>query len=255
MGDCGCVSFECRPLDVPVCGECYDLVEISKSDDGCPVYECHKPQQTCEEGFIAKLVENVENPACPIYECCEEFTRCIDKNLEVRQLGETFQYCDEPCTTYVCDATECGIIKHETTQCEKPPMLKEGEFLKTIPADAKKCECCPRYEILPCNCCTEKENQLSCPKIADVNCGKCEVLKTGGLVAGTECCCPAFNECVPKLCPAIKVASCRKCEMLVEVEDECGCKSTICKPLPTPTCPACCKLLCSGTDKFDPCPI
>ena len=80
-------------------------------------------------------------------------------------------------------------------------------------------------------------------------------MKTAGLIEGSECCCPAVNECVPKLCPAIKVASCRKCEMLLEVTDECGCKSTICKPLPTPECPACCKLLCSGTDKTDSCPI
>merc|ERR1712066_774921 len=95
----------------------------------------------------------------------------------------------------------------------------------------------------------------SSAKIEEVKCNKCQVQKTVSLVEGTECCCPAEMTCVDRLCPAIKVASCRPCEMVVESVDECGCKSTICKPRSTPECPTCSKLLCSGTDKETGCPI
>jgi hypothetical protein len=43
--------------------------------------------------------------------------------------------------------------------------------------------------------------------------------------------------------------------MLVESLDECGCKSTICKPRPEPKCDKCCTLICSGIDKDNNCPI
>ena len=168
-----------------------------------------------------------------------------------RALGDTWQHALKPCLTRTCQFNTglCQIVDVEeectVTKCNK------GEYLNTFKPKAGKC--CATHECLPCNCCDEKT--LDCPKIEEVKCNKCEVEKTVSLIEGTECCCPAEKTCVEKLCPAIKVASCRSCEMIVEASDECGCKSTICKPRPAPICSTCAKLICAGTDKADGCPI
>merc|ERR1711879_929109 len=66
---------------------------------------------------------------------------------------------------------------------------------------------------------------------------------------------PLEYTCVPRMCPEIKVTTCRSCEFAVETVDECGCKNIICKPRPQPLCDACGKLMCVGLSKEDRCPI
>ena len=215
---------------------------------------------------------------CPLYHCCSEVTEpttvptttsttvftttttqcsfCLDEEMKQRTVnGEPWTHAKDCCLTRSCktDGHKC-YIEDEGKSCPESLKCKKGEFL-TSTAD-KYClndNCCPTEECLPCKCCDEKE--LNCPKIEEIKCNKCQVQKTVSLIEGTECCCPAEMVCVDRLCPAIKVASCRPCEMIVESTDECGCQSTICKPRPTPECPACSKLLCSGTDKETGCPV
>ena len=215
---------------------------------------------------------------CPLYHCCSEVTEpttvptttsttvftttttqcsfCLDEEMKQRTVnGEPWTHAKDCCLTRSCktDGHKC-YIEDEGKSCPESLKCKKGEFL-TSTAD-KYClndNCCPTEECLPCKCCDEKE--LDCPKIEEIKCNKCQVQKTVSLIEGTECCCPAEMVCVDRLCPAIKVASCRPCEMVVETVDECGCQSTICKPRPTPTCPECSKLICSGTDKETSCPL
>jgi len=110
--------------------------------------------------------------------------------------------------------------------------------------DAPVCFCAPPPEIT-CKEKQKKETYLSddickcqkvrcvwevCPKVQDVECGKCEVK-----VEVDDCGCKKL-ECQaksPKNCPKLAV-DCLKCQTIKQEKDECGCPVDKCVPLPKP---------------------
>ena len=293
----GCPAYQCRQQDsCPKKGyKTVDLPTIMLADTECPQFECCSQPEFCyyneQQYTVGQTFTSVEdvcqvltcNKDCEIVpheiincpempkgkfvkieakegECCptwEEIKFCLYEGVEY-QPSETFLKKGDACTTLRC-SFECKVEEESVESCPPKPSLEKGEFLKEIAPEEGKC--CPTYQVLPCECCTEKEAALECPAaLSDPKCSKCEIKRIKSLMtgeeSGTECCCPAEFDCVARACPAIKVTTCRPCEFAVETVDECGCKNVICKARPDPVCDPCCTLSCDrGFDKETGCPL
>jgi len=263
--ECGCPCAQCVPKTPPTCPHCFVLEATAIDEENCPVYKCSRPGTKCRPGYDRVLLpddKQLDKTKCPMYECCQKTTGEVECDYCVKEDGETSVSCrhqwvhkDNPCWNMQCicdDSCKCYNNKTITT-CPPKPTPEKGQYI---------CEtkdpnvCCPQHYPCDCVCCDDKKMAKDCPKVEDPGCNKCQIKKVKALLPGYECCCPCEYECIERKCPEIKVKTCRACDVITKVVDECGCENVICKPRETPVCDPCCKLLCDGvTDDGEKCPV
>ena len=272
---CTIKTDKCTPPDSPVPCTCTHPTDASKTvvqgkkwsedwtDDNGVV---HKDCITHECKVDDKGTQDITDDVCSMTtkRCDPETPKCTEcKTLAGKSIDMDKKWKEaDPCVEYTCirnKADQC-VGDPKTTKCPDPKDAKvpKGKHLKVIPAEKNKC--CDTWTFIPCQEATDEQKKQYCEAPPAANCKECQqptvgCLKTVITKEGDGICCVSKYECVDCPCEVPTVPKCGCHQIVVKVDNKCGCPTLKCEDQ-TPTCSdKCCTMKKLDTLDADNCPM
>merc|ERR1739838_801921 len=146
--ECVCDYSSCQNVTQPECGEFFELVAVSVTGACCPDYRCVCAPERCPSVYCGEDERKVrvegDYDCCPTYTC--EAIQCIDKSGATFAMGATFLDPLDHCSQCVCNDDGCIECEKKSCPAISKPKCRDNSTPSLVTTEDG---CCQMYT---CDC-------------------------------------------------------------------------------------------------------